>query len=356
MTLKSLLVAIIVCTTVFNASADVNVTTHNLENAKAKAYLHEVSYNTGDKSRVKEYNLSPPERRDQPAPITIKWTAPAGVANQLLYVATSKKFKNVKPITLAANTTSNDIYNLIPGQTYYYKVVALNDKGKKKATNIGTAITTGQLRMIKVESGYNFRDIGGWNTASGKHIRYGMIYRSAELNGKYELTSKDSAIVRNIGILAELDLRSDGEAHNITVSRLGADVTYNRLSTGTYYLEGIKNNTTRFKEQMQFVFDMVKQNRPVVFHCHIGADRTGCLGLLLEGLLGVSESDIYKDYELTTFSALGTPRYKGQIEDIIAYIKTFDGVTLEEQFYSYCTQALGLSPQDISDFRNTMLQ
>lgn len=336
--------------------AKINLTKHNLENERAKAYLHEFTYNEGDKSRVGSYNVSPPERRDQPAPVAIRWTVPYGTASQQLYVSTSKKFKGIKPITLDANATSYDIYNLVPGKTYFYKVVALNSKGKKLATTNAGFATEGSLRMIKVESGYNFRDLGGWNTASGKIIRYGMIYRSAEMNGKYELTSEDSAIVRNIGILAELDLRSDGEAHDITVSRLGADVTYNRLSTGTYYLEGIKNNTTRFKEQMQFVFDMVKQNRPVVFHCHIGADRTGCLGFLIEGLLGVSESDIYKDYELTTFSALGTPRGKGQIENMMDYIKTFNGNTLEEQFYSYCTQALGLSPQDIADFRNTMLQ
>jgi hypothetical protein len=100
----------------------------------------------------------------------------------------------------------------------------------------------------------------------------------------------------------------------------------------------------------------VKNNKPVYFHCHIGADRTGCLGFLIEGLLGVSESDIYKEYELTTFSALDTPRGKGQIDEMMSYIKTFDGASLEEQFFSYCTQELKLKPTDIMEFKSTMLQ
>ena len=39
----------------------------------------------------------------------------------------------------------------------------------------------------------------------------------------------------------------------------------------------------------------------LLFHCRIGADRTGTLAYFLEGLLGVSEEDRIEDYELTYF-------------------------------------------------------
>ena len=40
------------------------------------------------------------------------------------------------------------------------------------------------------------------------------------------------------------------------------------------------------------------------FHCRIGADRTGTLAYILEGLLGVPTEYRYQDYELTVFFGL----------------------------------------------------
>ena len=42
----------------------------------------------------------------------------------------------------------------------------------------------------------------------------------------------------------------------------------------------------------------------IYFHCRIGADRTGTLAYLLEGVLGVPTEYRYQDYELTTFFGL----------------------------------------------------
>ena len=42
------------------------------------------------------------------------------------------------------------------------------------------------------------------------------------------------------------------------------------------------------------------------FHCAGGADRTGTLAFLIEALVGVSENDLSKDYELTTFGPSNT--------------------------------------------------
>ena len=42
----------------------------------------------------------------------------------------------------------------------------------------------------------------------------------------------------------------------------------------------------------------------IYFHCRIGADRTGTLAYLIEGILGASEEERYKDFELTVFFGL----------------------------------------------------
>jgi protein-tyrosine phosphatase len=45
-----------------------------------------------------------------------------------------------------------------------------------------------------------------------------------------------------------------------------------------------------------------EDNYPVVFHCRAGADRTGFLSYLINGLCGVSYENLTRDYELTTAS------------------------------------------------------
>ena len=40
------------------------------------------------------------------------------------------------------------------------------------------------------------------------------------------------------------------------------------------------------------VIDAATHNEPVYFHCSAGADRTGTVACILEGLLGMSQSDI----------------------------------------------------------------
>lgn len=356
LTRRRLLLTVCMLIAVVLAQAGVNVTTYNLENIRVRAFIKDVTYKAGDGTRVGNYDVSPPERRDQPAPATPEWKPVSNAVSQQLIVSTSAVFANADTFALSGAAGSCEIYNLIPNKTYYYKVLALDADGQQTEIVNSSFATEGTVRMIKADSGYNIRDIGGWPTRSGHSIRYGMIYRGAEWDGKYVLTSADSALLHDLGIRAELDLRNNSEANYVTVSRIGTDVEYKRIPTVTYYMEGISAYNPRFREQLQFVFDKVKAGQPVYFHCHIGADRTGCLGFLIEGLLGVSESNIYKEYELTTFSALRTGRYKGGIEEMMAFIKTFDGSNLEEQFFSYCTQGLGLNPKDIVEFKSTMLQ
>ena len=44
-------------------------------------------------------------------------------------------------------------------------------------------------------------------------------------------------------------------------------------------------------------------NYPIVFHCIHGRDRTGTLAFIINGLLGVSEEDLKKDFEMTFLSS-----------------------------------------------------
>ena len=46
-----------------------------------------------------------------------------------------------------------------------------------------------------------------------------------------------------------------------------------------------------------------KEDKPVYFHCSVGADRTGSIAFLIGALCGMSEDQLAKEFELTSFSA-----------------------------------------------------
>ena len=163
--------------------------------------------------------------------------------------------------------------------------------------------------------------------------------------------------MRRAGIKAELDLRGDSEAKSITASVLGKDVTYKRTPLGqtASHMNGLNNSKETYKAALQFVLTCVKTDKPVYFHCAIGRDRTGTLAFLIEGVLGMSKSDIYKDYELTNFSYWGTPCSKGQLDDMFAMIEAQDGETLEQKFRTYLKSDFGITDKAIDEFREKML-
>ena len=193
--------------------------------------------------------------------------------------------------------------------------------------------------------------------ANGKQILYGKIYRGAEWNGGHNLEPQAIEALRRAGIKAELDLRSDSEAKSITKSVLGNDITYKRTPLGQTqsHMEGLTNSKSTYITALKFILTCVKNDKPVYFHCAIGRDRTGTLAFLLEGVLGMSKSDIYKDYELTNFSYFNTPCSKGQLDAMFEMIEALEGETLEEKFRTYLHTEFGISYTAIDEFREKML-
>lgn len=75
-----------------------------------------------------------------------------------------------------------------------------------------------------------------------------------------------------------------------------------------------------------------EKNYPLYVHCNHGADRTGTVFFLLNGLLGVPYEQLVQDFELTTFSASGTRTRTGINKD-----DTFDR-TSEYAGISECSE------------------
>ncbi len=254
---------------------------------------------------------APENRLDAPAPYRITWTHQDGADAQRVDVAPDTRFaRGVISFTVNKDTSVYDLYNMVPGETVYYRVVSVKDDVETTVAN-GSILPTGNLRWIYAEGTWNVRDMGGWKGLGGNTIRYGQIFRGGQLTNPKDpynvlLTSAGIEAMRNAGIRAELDLRSSTQAHYnyasfaIKDANNKYDADFTNIATTSarmWNYDGDDSNIRAF----QWIIKELKAGKPVFFHCQNGADRTGTMGLLIGALLGMSESDLAKDYELTTF-------------------------------------------------------
>ena len=264
-----------------------------------------------------------------------------------------------------------EIYNLIPGdlcgcQIFAEEYTATSDSGEGSqiisshlVVSESFCVRSYEMRGIRTESLNNVRDLGGWSTADGRHVRYGLLYRGSAFDGGGQrlISDNDASLFLNrLGIRNELDLRWDSEIMLDGVSSLSESLNYIRVPM-QLYLDFVSDETNA--GQVVQIFDMLNSEGPLYYHCAIGCDRTGTLSFLILGLLGVSESDINKEYELSSFSIYG-PRTRDNTEtyykEMIAYIKqNFEGATLQDKIENYLLQR-GVSKETIDSFRAKMLE
>jgi protein tyrosine/serine phosphatase len=104
----------------------------------------------------------------------------------------------------------------------------------------------------------------------------------------------------------------------------------------------------------------------VYFHCRVGADRTGTLAYILEGLLGVSDEDRKQDYELTTlFGLADRTRYYEQKNSSsqsnkthkFVYMTDASRIPTTESIYNWFTDngTNSTAVQLVDDFRTAMI-
>lgn len=248
------------------------------------------------------------------------------------------------------SATSFVIRNLLPERIYYYKVEEIRKNGETTQTASGAFRTVGQVRMIQVRNSSNVRDMGGWDTQYGVPVKYGRLFRSASLERMNAEGRHD--FVDNLGVLAELDLRHEV---NRTTSCLGEDKDYLRLKHDPS-LRSITQKNEVYAKDLRWITARLREGKAVDFHCAIGCDRTGTLAFLLEGLMGVSELDMCRDFELSTLSlSTKNRRLRGTLRGMIAHIRTYgDPDDLAGCFYNYWL-SLGMEQNELEDFLDEML-
>ena len=261
-----------------------NTVQYRQMNATASAFLANVDYaeNAGDYSVTKVtpyYSATTAYSKEEPDGLKIKVPA-----NTALTVEQGGKTRS------DAVSGSGVIYNMEPLKAGTF---AFGGKTYK-------IVPEGGVRMIYTPSVWNVRDLGGWACTGGR-VKYGKIFRGGHFGS---ITDADkSTIVDWLGVATDIDLRNNSETGGITASPLGGSVEYYHQSLD-FYANAVSTSaaSARTVAVLKKVMACVATNKPCYFHCVSGADRTGTIAYLLLSLLGVSQSDKDKDYELTAFS------------------------------------------------------
>jgi protein-tyrosine phosphatase len=177
-------------------------------------------------------------------------------------------------------------------------------------------------RQVKLEGQGNFRDLGGYRTADGRTVKWRLIYRAGQLN---KLSDADIAKLKELNIRTVVDLRGTSEAETRGKDRLPEGVRSMSLpiDTGSLPKEEITdsapggsspartdfmlqatrsimvNRTDVYSALIRELADA--KNRPFVFHCTAGKDRTGVGAAVILSLLGVPWETVRDDYVLSNF-------------------------------------------------------
>ena len=169
------------------------------------------------------------------------------------------------------------------------------------------------------------------------------------------MSQADINELKRLGIQAEVDLRSEADLEGYVVngSVFGANAPYYFANQYNFVEDALQGDTLVYKNAFNLILDNISQGHPVLFHCIWGADRTGACAMLLEGLLGVTLDQMYKDYELTSFSIAGA-RHKDGIDSKLEYIRTFPGATLQKKFYNYWKDYVGIPADRLDNFIRIM--
>lgn len=174
-------------------------------------------------------------------------------------------------------------------------------------------------RIVDLDGGHNFRDIGGYETSEGRRVRMGLVFRSGSLA---DLTAEDQDRVARLGIKVICDLRSNRERetrpsrwpesaavdlwardHESSVGELLHALRAPGMTAG-----GIRERMIDIYRKLPYeqadsyrqLFKRIAEGPlPLMFHCSAGKDRTGVAAALLLTILGVPRDTIIEDYLLT---------------------------------------------------------
>jgi len=255
-------------------------------------------------------------------------------------------------------------------------------------------------RLLNFEGIANFRDLGGYPTADGRHVKWGVLYRAAALA---EPSTADLRGLKQLKLAALIDFRSAAEKEaepdllpdpaGFTLVEIptldgGNKSMVNdimqRIESGNF--DGFDPDTLMLEANRQFASTFTPQFRqfvqtvlaadgaPIAWHCSAGKDRTGFAAAILLRILGVPQEVVMQDYMASRQHALDARKsqllllrvFKGEeAADKMAMLMGVEEIWLNAAFEqidavwgsfdNYVRDGLGLSATEIEQLQNSLL-
>lgn len=255
-------------------------------------------------------------------------------------------------------------------------------------------------RVLRLEHGINFRELGGYATTGGQTIKWQKLLRCG---GMSLLSANDLAYLDNYGLRYDIDLRQTSETQ-MSPDRYPTHTTYINTSVypfadnrridrrlkrlfkrlvapdsfGTQVYARMITDSHPVKVWQQLFSTLLANDQPnqsVLFHCAAGKDRTGVAGTLIMTALDVPRETIIQDYLLTNavFMAADqvdndtiiTEANNGDLASRFNSALNVEADNLKMIFavfddlygggIGYLREVLGLSQADINDLRRLYL-
>lgn len=350
---------------------------------------------------------------NHPLPVRLAWQCahPDGracsgpYAVEVMQRCTGQRFFSAENL----KTNAVEVWNLEVGEEYTWCVWC------GKEVRGGKFFTEDQApRVLKWEGVGNVRDHGGWKTLDGARVRQGVAYRSAGLNdnaltflteeetlalhkagqlealfgekgrevaelidggklekhdwrlrkmlvrkecqkGKLRGTEESRRHVRKFfGIRTDLDLRrTESECWGMEGSPLGPKVAWANIPSCAYRGMGSPDGKAAFAACFRQFLNPAKYG--IVYHCIGGADRTGSLAFVLNGLVGVGEEDLWRDWEFTNFGGQRS-RFDHEhcLDGLLKVIDAYPGETVNARIEAFVRDC-GITDAEIARFRSLVL-
>ncbi len=171
-------------------------------------------------------------------------------------------------------------------------------------------------RLIRFDTCFNFRDLGGYQTGDGRRVRWKTLYRADTL---HRLEGPDLDVFLELGLRSIIDLRSRHELDDHGRFRHDGALVVHHVpmidvvggprrpiqpapdaplrSVGEGYISMADEGRPAIGAAITLLAE--PGALPAVFHCTAGKDRTGILAAIVLSALGVRDEDIVDDYMLT---------------------------------------------------------
>ncbi len=251
-------------------------------------------------------------------------------------------------------------------------------------------------RLLPLEGGNNFRDLGGYRAVDGRTVKWGVLFRSGAMNG---LTDADFAYLRKLGIATVCDFRDNRERsqapvhwpvegmphvfakdYSMNIGAMIQTLTAPGLTgekTAAMMADLYRGLPYDFADQYRTMFAQLLAHRvPLAFNCSAGKDRTGVAAALVLTALGVPRETVFEDFLLSNQYYDPTKGAQGNSAEAKFWLSLPDDVRkalmgvdrryLEAAFDAidkrsggidgYFKDELGLTPADFVTLRNLYLE